>query len=91
MMIKIEAPGDEGAARAVLGDPGQVKAEVRDLAHVEGQGGGGGNAQAVRGKDGAGGNTMARARKRLADAFINQVPDTPLSPDISEEIKSPTR
>jgi hypothetical protein len=40
---------------------------------------------------GAGGNTMARARKRLADAFINQVPDTPLSPDMSEEIKSPTR
>ena len=28
-----------------------------------------------------------QASRRLADAFINEVPDTPLSRDISEEIK----
>ena len=38
-----------------------------------------------------GGYAVSHARKRLADAFINQVPDTPLSRDISEEIKNPTR
>jgi hypothetical protein len=40
---------------------------------------------------GAGGNTMARARKRLADAFINRVQDSPLSLDMSEEITDPRR
>ena len=40
---------------------------------------------------GAVGNTMARARKRLADAFINRVQDSPLSLDMSEEITDPRR
>jgi hypothetical protein len=40
---------------------------------------------------GAGGDAIARARIKLADAFINRVQDSPLSLDISEEITDPMR